>query len=327
VTTPTLPPLHRTVLLVAGLVVIAAALHAAATTVNLVLVSLLLAISVSPIVSLLERRGLGHAAAVLLTVVGSMLGGLLIIGALAGALSRMQEKLPAYQAALSGLLDGVDARLAAYGINVHEVMKPDPARIVSLVQTVAGAALQALGYGFFALILIALILIELPDRPAGYQPTGTARDQLDAVGESVRRFVGLTGLIGGGQAVANLIIMLALGTDFALVWGVLFFLLSFVPFGFAIGIIPPLLVTLLEHGATRAGILLAVLLVANVISDNVIKPKIMGKGLGLSPLVIVLALMAWSFILGPVGAILAVPLTIAITMMAPRWTGTVTPAG
>jgi predicted PurR-regulated permease PerM len=197
---------------------------------------------------------------------------------------------------------------------------------MAIAQVVVRGALQALGYGLFALILVALILVELPARPDDYLPTGTARDQFEAVGASVRQFVGLTGLIGAGQAAVNLVIMLAVGTDFALVWGVCFFLLSFVPFGFAIGLIPPLVVTLLEHGVSRAVILVVVLLVANVISDNVIKPKMMGEGLGLSPLVIVLSLMLWSFILGPVGALLAVPLTIAITIIVPGLAGGTTGA-
>jgi predicted PurR-regulated permease PerM len=238
----------------------------------------------------------------------------------------MEEKLPAYQAALAQLLSGVDAKLTARGINVHDMLKPDPERIVAIAQVVVRSALQALGYGLFALILVALILVELPARPEDYMPTGTARDRFEAVGASVRQFVGLTGLIGAGQAAANLVIMLAVGTDFAVVWAVLFFLLSFVPFGFAIGMIPPLVVTLLEHGVSRAVVLVAVLLVANIISDNVIKPKMMGKGLGLSPLVIVLSLMLWSVILGPVGALLAVPLTIAITMIVPGLPGGVTAA-
>jgi AI-2 transport protein TqsA len=317
VPTTALPSLHRNVLLAAGLIVIAAGAHAAATTVNLVLVSLLLAISVSPIVYLLQRRGLKHGAAVLLTIIGTMIAGVLILGMLGEALRGMEDKLPAYQAALGGLIDGLDARLAARGINLSEVVKPDTEQVMGIVQRVVGGALSALGYGLFALILIALILIELPARPIDYLPTGSARDRFEAVGASVRQFVGLTGLIGGGQAVASLVIMLAVGTDFPVVWAVLFFLLSFVPFGFAIGIIPPLILTLLEHGASRTVILVAVLMVANVISDNVIKPKMMGKGLGLSPLAIVLALMLWSFILGPVGAIMAVPLTIAITMVVP----------
>lgn len=313
---PSLPsPLHRAAVLAASLVVIAAGLHAAAGTVNLILISLLIAMTLSPVPRLLGARGVKHGPAVGLTVVGTLVGGLLLVSALAAGLRGLQDKLPAYEAALAGLLRGLEARLASVGIDLHEAIKPDAAQITAIVRNVASGALGALGYSVFALILVALILVELPLVPAGSQAPGSMRHRFDAVGASVRRFVGLTGLIGAVQALVNLLVMLAVGTDFPLVWAVLFFLLNFVPFGFVLGMIPPLLVTLLEQGPARAGILLAVTFVANIISDNVVKPKVMGSGLGLSPLVIVLSLMAWSFILGPIGAILAVPLTIALSMM------------
>jgi predicted PurR-regulated permease PerM len=127
----------------------------------------------------------------------------------------------------------------------------------------------------------------------------------------------LTGTIGGVQAAVALVAMLALGTDFPAVWAVLLFLLNFVPLGFALGTIPPLALTALEHGGVRAIVLFAVLFVANLISDNVVKPKVMGQGLGLSPLVIVLAFMFWAYVLGPMGAVLAIPLTIAIHKTLP----------
>jgi predicted PurR-regulated permease PerM len=326
-TTAALPPLYRSAVLVACVIVIAAGVHAAATTVNLLLISVPLAMSVSPISYFLEKRGIKHATAVMLTVLGSLVVGVLVVGALAGALSGLQEKLPTYQAALSSLLAGVEGRLTARGIDVHEVLTPDPARIVAVVQRVVGGALSALGYSFFALILVALILLELPARKSTEGVVGDMRGRFDEVSVSVRRFVALTGVIGAGLAVVNLIAMVALGTDFPIVWAVLLFLLNFVPFGFAIGLLPPLALTLLEQGSTRAGILLVVLVVSNLLSDNVVKPKLMGSGLGLSPFVIVVSLMFWAFVLGPVGAILAVPLTITITTLAPFLIKEVTPAG
>lgn len=326
-TTASMPPLYRTAVLTASTVVIAAGLHAAATTVNLLLISVLLAMSVSPITYFLEARGVKHATAVLLTVVGSLVVGVLVVGALGGALAGLQERLPTYQAALADLLTGAEGKLAARGVDMHEVLKPDPARIVAIVQRVVGGALSALGYSFFAMILVALILLELPARKETDVRPGDMRGRFDEVSVSVRRFVALTGIIGAGLAVVNLIAMLILGTDFPIVWAVLLFLLNFVPFGFAIGMIPPVALTLLEHGVTRALILLAVLVVSNMLSDNVVKPKLMGSGLGLSPLVIIVSLMFWAFVLGPVGAILAVPLTITITTLAPFYLRDVTPPG
>ena len=324
--TATLPPLYRSTVLVACIIVIAAGLHAAAATVNLLLISVLLAMSVSPITYWLEARGLKHATAVLLTILASLVVGVLVVGTLGRALSGLQEKLPTYQAALASLLTGLEGWLTGRGVDVHEVLKPDTARMVAVVQRVVGGALSALGYSFFALILVALILLELPARKGAEPGAGGMRSRFDEVSVSVRRFVALTGLIGVGLAVVNLVAMLALGTDFPMVWAVLLFLLNFVPFGFAIGMLPPLAVTLLEHGVSRAAILLGVLVVSNLLSDNVVKPKLMGSGFGLSPLLIVVALMFWAFVLGPVGAILAVPLTITITTLAPFFAGEVRPA-
>ena len=187
----TLPPLYRSTVLVACVIIIAAALHVAADTVNLLLISVLLAMSVSPITYWLETRGLKHATAVLLTIIGSLVIGVLVVGTLGRALSGLQEKLPTYQAALTSLLAGLEGFLTARGVDVHEVLKPDTARMVAVVQRVVGGALSALGYSFFALILVALILLELPARKDAEGGGGGMRSRFDEVSVSVRRFVAL----------------------------------------------------------------------------------------------------------------------------------------
>ena len=303
--------------LAAGFVIIAAGLHAIASTANLVLLSILLATTVTPIPDYLGRRGMNRGHAVLLTIAGVMACGLLLLSALAASLAGISEKLPTYQAALTGLVDQAGELLRSRGITTHESLRPDTDRIMGIVGNLVRGSLGALGYGFLLLILLILILIEMPMFRKGDAPPDSLNERLDDVAISVRRFIGLTGLIGGIQSAVNLVAMLLLGTDFPVVWAVLFFFLNFVPFGFLLGLIPPLAVTLLESGPGHAGILFAVLFVANLISDNVVKPKVMGEGLGLSPALIVISLMVWAYILGAMGAILAVPLTIAIVRIYP----------
>jgi predicted PurR-regulated permease PerM len=299
--------------------VIAAGLHAIADTANLVLLAILLAMTITPIPDYLGKHGMQRGHAVLLTVFGVLVVGVLLMSVLAASLAGISEKLPTYQAALTGLVDQVGDKLATRGINLDKSLRPDTERITAMVGNLVKGALGAMGYGFLLLILLILMLIEMPFRRKGDQPADSLNERLDDVAISVRRFVGLTGMIGAVQAALNLIAMLLLGTDFPVVWAVLFFLLNFVPFGFLVGLIPPLLVTLLESGPTQAGILLGVLFVLNLIADNVVKPKIMGEGLGLSPAIIVVSLMVWAYILGAMGAILAVPLTIAISRMLPHF--------
>ncbi|HEY9444708.1 MAG TPA: AI-2E family transporter, partial [Gemmatimonadales bacterium] len=304
-------PLLRAVLLVAGLVIIAAGMKATATVVNLILLSILLATTLVPLTVILTQRGMGRGAAIALTAVLALVGGALLIMVLTRSISRLSENLPTYQAALGGLVDNVTDKLAARGIAVDQAMKPDPAKIMGRIGGLLGAALGLVGYGLLAIVLVVLFLIEMPVISAGDAGAGSVRARLDQAMRLVRRFVGLNGLIGVIIAVIDLAIMLLMGTDGAVLWAVICFLFAFVPFGFMLSLIPPFILTLLEHGPARGAALFGLFFVVNFIGDNVIKPKIMGSGLGLSPLLIVIALLVWGAVLGPMGALLAIPLTLA----------------
>jgi len=311
-------PLLRLVLLGAGLAVIAAAMQAAASVVNLVLLSILIAATLSPLPFILARRGVSRGTAIAITVLLALLGGLVLMLVLARSLSNLSENLPQYQSALAGLVDDLSQKLAARGIQLDDALKPNPARIMGRVSMLVGTALSLIGYGLFALVLVVLFLIELPlFQSADSGPGHHLRHRLDEAMRLVRRYVGLNGMIGGVIALADLVIMLLLGTDAAALWAVIAFLFAFVPFGFMLSLIPPFLITLLEHGIGRALLLFGIFFVVNFIGDNVIKPKIMGGGLGLSPLLIILALLGWGVVLGPMGALLAIPLTLTLKQVLP----------
>jgi predicted PurR-regulated permease PerM len=310
-------PLLRLVLLGAGLAVIAAAMQAAAPVVNLVLISILIAATLSPLPFILAKRGVGRGTAIAITVVLALLGGLVLMVVLARSLSNLSQNLPQYQSALANLVDGLSQKLAARGIELDEALKPNPARIMGRVSMLVGTALSLIGYGLFALVLVVLFLIELPLFQGADSGPGHLRHRLDEAMRLVRRYVGLNGMIGGVIALVDLVIMLLVGTDAAALWAVIAFLFAFVPFGFMLSLIPPFLITLLEHGIGRAMLLFGIFFVVNFIGDNVIKPKIMGGGLGLSPLVIILALLGWGVVLGPMGALLAIPLTLTLKQVLP----------
>ena len=312
-----LPPLHRLVLLTAGLFIIAAGLRAAASPVNLLLLSLLIAATIYPIPFALMKRGWSKQTAVLVTLLGVVVGGIGLLLVLAASLRRLSDNMPVYQEAFTGLVTRVNAALGARGIEASGTLSPDPQRVIAAAAGLVGGALQALGYGLFTLILVTFLLLSMPLRPPGGAPAHSLHARLDDVTASVRQFVGISGILGGAQAVGVLLVMLLVGTDAPAVWTVLTFLLAFVPFGGLIAAIPPTLLTLLEGGGARAAVVFGAFVVVNLVSDNILKPKFMGSGLGLSPLVIILALMLWSLILGPMGALLAVPLTIALIKIAP----------
>ena len=318
-------PLLRLVVIGAGLVIIAAGLKAAASVANLILLSLLLAATLSPIPYLLSKRGIGQGAAIAITVLLSFLGGAALIFVLARSLSRLSENLPTYQNALAGLLNGLETKLAARGILLDEALKPDPGKIMGRIGMLLGGALGLVGYGLLCIVLVVLCLIELPLISRVNARPGSLLYRLDAAVGLVRRFVGLNGMFGAVIALVDLAIMLLVGTDGAVLWAVICFLFAFVPFGFMLSLIPPFVLTLLEHGPGRALLLFGLFFVVNFTGDNVIKPKIMGTGLGLSPLLIVVALLVWGVVLGPMGALLAIPLTLTVKEVLPVLLGAPAP--
>jgi predicted PurR-regulated permease PerM len=112
------------------------------------------------------------------------------------------------------------------------------------------------------------------------------------------------------------VLLLILGVDFPLLWGVLTFLLSFIPtVGIWLAMIPPALLALLEFGLAKALPVVACFLLIDAVIENVIKPKFLGESLGIAPVVIILSLIFWAAVLGPVGAFLAVPLTMAVKQL------------
>jgi predicted PurR-regulated permease PerM len=133
------------------------------------------------------------------------------------------------------------------------------------------------------------------------------------VARDVRQYLVITALTGLGFAIVVYVLMLAVGTDLALVWAVLAFIMNYVPnVGIILSVIPPVILTLLELGWQRALVVLAGFLVLNFVVDNLFKPRFMQSGLDVPPLVGLLSLVVWAYLLGPIGAILALPLTIAV---------------
>lgn len=309
-------PLLRTVLLGAGLVVIAAGLRAAAPIVTAILLAALLALTLLPLKSALTRRGVGTGTAVLIILSTVVVGGALLVAAVASAISDFTANAPQYERQLAQLMTDVEGRLASRGIDVT-ALAPSASTVVGIAQAVVSGVLAALGWSLLGLVLIALLMVELPLPEARRMKDLELQARLADIYGVVQRYMMLNGAVAGGAALANLLVMWVAGTDHAVLWAVVGFLLAFVPFGFLVSAIPPVALTALESGGGWAAAVFVAFVVINSVADNVIKPKFMGEGFGIPFSVIALAFLGWGFILGAFGALLAVPLTLALMKAAP----------
>jgi AI-2 transport protein TqsA len=259
----------------------------------------------------------------LLSILLVLVGGLLLVVMFSVSTARLADNLPAYQTRLAALRDSFMAFLVGRGIDVSQVaaFQPlDPNRALAAARVFLGGLASALGTSVLIILIAAVVLYEITHvrvlRQRGEQPTTLAARFDEVTGES-RQYIALTGLAGLIQAVANFVILLVAGVDAPLTWAVLFFFLNFIPgVGFLFAIIPPALLALLESGWQKALIVVLGWWFVNLIGDNVIKPRFFVKGLDISFTNIVFSVVFWSFVLGPAGAILALPIALSLRRAA-----------
>jgi AI-2 transport protein TqsA len=307
-------------LILAAIVVVALGMKFAASIITPIALALIVSISMTPVLQWLIRKGMPNGIAltiVIITVVVVMLT-LAVIVIL--SLQNVIQTLPKYQDRIAQIQDEISTFLTDRGIKTTSIRDLDifsPAKLVNVGVSVASAIAGAMSSWFFMLLLAAYMLLEATDFPRKLEKTlkfGSAMpERFYKLNVAVRSYIFMTVWLGALNAILLTIMLFFLGVDFALLWGVLAFLMSFIPYiGFILALIPPTLMSLLEGGWQEALIVIIGFIILNTITDNIIKPKVMGKGLDLSPVVIMLSLFIWAWILGPVGAILAVPLTIVV---------------
>ncbi len=318
----------------ASLVIVVAGLRLAAPIVNLALISSLLAFSISPIQNWLIRRKFPKGLAVTATVLLILVGGSALVFILAMSLTRLIQKLPDYQARLTGLWNAVTAFFIKRGIDLTSLLSLKefgPSRAVAVAGKVLDAVLQGLSNSLFIVIIMVFVLIELASLQhrnfkSKWGRTGF-QDRVNQVVGDVGKYISITSRIGLINAVANFLWLIVLGIDSALAWAVLSFFFSFIPnIGIVMAIIPPAVIALLEFGWVRALLVVAGYEVLHFISENVIKPRTMKAHLDLSPLVTILSVIFWSWVLGAPGTIVAIPLTITLQKLAREKLGQSSPS-
>jgi AI-2 transport protein TqsA len=303
---------YRLLLGTAALVIIAAGIREAAGVLNSILLAMLLTVSVVPSFDALRRRGVAKPLAVVVTTL--LLAGVLVgmLGILGLSGTRLLQALPHYQDRAEALRRSLEGMLVERGIEPERVMSldlVDPNRLLGLAAGFLSGLGKVLSQALLLILIVAFFLAERGLSDQTFRPDGTA----GRVARDVRQYLLLTALTGLGFSVLIGVVMLVMGTDLALVWAVLAFIMNFVPnVGIILSLIPPVILTFLELGWQRAVIILAAFLVLNFVVDNVVKPRMMQRGLDLPPIMALLSLMIWAYLLGPIGTLLAVPLTIAL---------------
>jgi len=311
--TASFSPAQRTLFAIAAAVIVTYGVREAAGPVSTVLLAALLAQTLQPIQAWLRTKGLSSSASVGLTIVLVIVGGLLISSLLAASLGQLSSNGPLYRANLQALQTNAEAWLLAHGITLPDfshLSVLDPSKLAGLVGGFASSVLSALGNTAVILLLMVLMLID-GGTEAGSGESAFAR--LNKYAGHTQQYIKITSITGLIFSVLVTIVMLIVGTDGAVTWGVLGFFLNFVPnFGMFLTVIPPVLLTMLERGWVPAAVVLVAFLLINFLTDSVIKPRFMKTGLNLGVLESFLVLMFFGWMLGAAGTVLSIPVYLTL---------------
>jgi predicted PurR-regulated permease PerM len=304
----------------AAFVVVVAGMRASADIVVPFLLAVFIAIISAPALDWLERLGLPRIAAMAVVLVAIVAAGVIITGLVGASLGRFSSSLPAYTARLNGYTESVETWLNGHGIpfEARELRGfIDASRVMRLAADMFNSFGSVLTNAFLIFLTVVFILFETASfavklRAVADDPEHTLA-RLETVTDSVKRYLAMKTLTSLATGVVIGISLAILGVDNAVLWGLLAFMLNYVPnIGSIIAAVPAVLFALVQLGVGGAAATAIIFLVVNFVIGSGVEPRIMGRGLGLSTLVVFLSLVFWGWVLGPVGMFLSVPLTMAV---------------
>ena len=311
------------VILGAGTLLLLVLLKTMGSVIAPILFTFTLAVTVAPLIKWLERRGLGHGLAVASVFLGAFCAAAVILLIIVGQLTLFTERIPQYQAILSQNLAPVVARAQELGIAKDAFGSGTPLSPEALARAALHFARSFLAQlGTFAVFLFLLLVMAAEGPAVGralethVRPNSPLVIRYRAFLREVQAQYRIATLSNFVSAVALTIAYLAFRIDFALLWGMLTFFLSYIPrFGMLLSFIPPVLMAFVLHGPSTALAVVGVAIVINILMDNLVTPRLTGKGLSLRTSVIAIAAFVWLWVFGALGAILSVSLMLFIRMI------------
>jgi len=288
------------------------------------LVPFLLAVFISILIAApfdwLQCKGL-PAGIALLVVLSVLVFVAMLLGSLIGSsVQDFTSTFPVYEVRLKEVKEAFVNWIDKLGIHTSSELLfnyADPGKAMRMAANVLGSMGNMLTNSFLILVAVVFIMLEAASFPdkwrAGHENANESLQRFSATVKTINQYMAIKMLTSLATGLAVVILLGLIGVDYVVLWGVLAFLLNFIPnIGSIIAAVPAVLLALVQLGVTAALAAAGGYLLINTMIGTFLEPRYMGKGLGLSTLVVFLSLVFWGWVLGPVGMLLSVPLTIAI---------------
>jgi len=312
------PSLGRLIVLIASIVVVVAGIKAAASLVVPFLCAIFLAVLSLPLLRWLHRVGLPSSFALVLVLAGMVtLAGIILI-VIGSSLAGFDNEFSEYSESLRKLYDRTRSWMANF-VNVSDEVHSaiNPQSLLAYIGQAANQIGALMSNAFVILLMVAFLLAEAGSLVSKLQDLSRnpsdALVRIEGIGQGINKYFSIKIAVSLLTGILVYVLLWAVGIDHPALWAFLAFLLNFVPnIGSFLAAIPPILLALVQPELDGAAVVIVTIGFAliNVTIGSVLEPRIMGKGLDLSNLVIFLSLLFWGWVLGPIGMLLSVPLTV-----------------
>lgn len=317
-------PLPRAFLLLVGTaaaVVVAAGIGATAWLIAPTFLAWVIVVVITPVGQRLRTSG--FPAWLTTIVLVALVYGVVIVmaGVLVLSAARLTTLLPQYAAEANGVFAGIGATLGSYGIGTDQIRallaSLDLAKLAGFIGALLSGVVGLATNLVFLLSLLLFISIEASGADERVVALVGDRPLLGAAladfTTGIRRYLVVTTIFGVIIGALDTVALAFLGIPLALTWGLLALITNYIPYvGFWIGVLPPAVLALLVGGPRLLVVVVVIYLVVNFVFTSLLQPKFVGDAVGLSLTVTFVALVFWGWLLGPVGAVLAVPLTLLV---------------
>lgn len=293
-------------------------------TAQVLLVPFLLAFFISIICAgpffWLQKHKIPPSLSLLIVISVVMLGGFVVISLIGSSVNDFTNELPVYQEKLRVQTLALFDWLNHMGVKVSKQILLehfDPSAIMQSAGTMLATAGGVLTNSFLILLTVIFILFEAAGMPnklrAALPDASSSLDSFETFSTGVRQYLAIKTLVSLGTGLCVAVGLFFLGLDYAPLWGLTAFLFNYIPnVGSIIAAVPAVLLAVVQLGPGYSLVVAALYLIVNVIMGNAVEPRLMGQKLGLSALVIFISLVFWGWVLGPVGMLLSVPLTMVV---------------
>ena len=307
-------------LTLAALVVVLAGIKAASAMVVPFLLSIFIAVICNPILQWGQRFKIPAGISISLIVVFMLVAGMTLAGVVGNSVNEFSLQMPTYKEKLSEDFSWVITQLASFNIHLNKDLileHFDPGVAMGMVSNLLSSLGGVMANLFLIVLTVIFMLLEASSFPrkvhlALNDPAMKLR-QIDKFIASVNQYLAIKTVVSIGTGLLAGLLCWAVGVDHFVLWGVLAFLFNYIPnIGSVIAAVPAVLLAIVDVGGVGAAIIAGGYLGINTLMGNVIEPRFMGRGLGLSTLVVFLSLVFWGWLLGTVGMLLSVPLTMIV---------------